>query len=171
MGTKVLVAYVSMHGSTQEIAEKVAQALREQGLTVEVQPLRKVSHLEVYGAVVIGAPLYMFRLHSDARHFLAQHQKTLTHGLPIAVFASGPAFKGDTQEWEEVRRQLSQELAKFPWLKPVSAEVLGGKFDPARLRFPYNLIPALRQMPATDLRDWAAIGAWAGRLAGQLRLA
>jgi menaquinone-dependent protoporphyrinogen oxidase len=169
MGTKVLVAYVSLHGSTQEIAEKVAEVIRNQGLIVDVQPLRKVRHLEAYGAVVLGAPLYMLRLHSEARRFLTLHKKALTDGLPLAIFASGPSFKGDAEEWAEVRRQLSRELAKFPWLKPLSVEVVGGRFDPARLRFPYNLIPALRQMPAADLRDWASIGTWAGSVARQLQ--
>jgi menaquinone-dependent protoporphyrinogen oxidase len=43
--------------------------------------------------------------------------------------------------------------------------VIGGKFDPNRLRFPWNLLPALRNMPPSDLRDWEAIRAWASRLA------
>ncbi len=66
-------------------------------------------------------------------------------------------------------RQLDQELAKFPWLKPVAVEVIGGKFDPSTLRFPWNLVPALRQMPPSDLRDWEAIRGWASTLAGQLQ--
>jgi menaquinone-dependent protoporphyrinogen oxidase len=40
----------------------------------------------------------------------------------------------------------------------------GGKFVPKKLRFPLNLIPALKQMPANDLRDWVAIRAWADGL-------
>jgi menaquinone-dependent protoporphyrinogen oxidase len=51
------------------------------------------------------------------------------------------------------------------WLKPATVEVIGGKFDPQHLRFPWNLIPALKNMPATDFRDWTAIRAWAGSLA------
>jgi menaquinone-dependent protoporphyrinogen oxidase len=64
---------------------------------------------------------------------------------------------------------VAQELAKFDWLKPSAVEVVGGRFDPAHLRFPWNLIPALKRMPAADLRDWAAIRAWAGQLAGLLQ--
>ena len=40
-------------------------------------------------------------------------------------------------------------------------EVFPGKFDPARLRFPYSLIPALKNMPPSDERDWPAIAVWA----------
>lgn len=169
MAINVLVAYASTHGSTQEVAEAVAATLREHGLAVDLQPARNVRTLEGYSAVVLGAPLYMFHLHKDALRFLSQHQKALTGGLPVAIFAGGPFASGDEKEWQEVRKQLDQELAKFPWLRPVAVEVIGGKFDPARLHFPWNLIPALRQMPPSDLRDWEAIHRWASILAAQLQ--
>lgn len=179
MGNTVLVAYASTHGSTQEVAETVAITLREQGLTVDLQPARGVRTLDGYGAVVLGAPLYMFHLHGDALRFLSRHQKALARGIPVAVFAGGPFGAGDGSEWQEVRNQLDRELAKFPWLRPVAVEVIGGKFDPSRLHLPWKLIPALRQMPYSDLRDWEAIRGWAralaagtlatGTLAAQLR--
>jgi menaquinone-dependent protoporphyrinogen oxidase len=153
------------------VAEDVAATLRSQGLAVDLQPARNVRTLEGYRAVVLGAPLYMFHLHKDALRFLSQHKKALTGGLSVAIFAGGPYDSGeekasqDEKVWQEVRRQLDQELAKFPWLKPVAVEVIGGRFDPARLHFPWNLIPALKQMPPSDLRDWGAIRAWASSLA------
>ena len=70
---------------------------------------------------------------------------------------------------EGVREQVDQELSHYPWFKPVSIEYVGGRFDPTRLPFPYNLLPALRSQPAADLRDWAAIRAWASRLPDRLR--
>lgn len=169
MEIKVLVAYASTHGSTQEVAEAVAATLRERELRVDLQPARDVRRLEGYSAVVLGAPLYMLHLHKDALRFLSQHQKALTGGMPVAIFAGGPFGAGDGDEWLEVRKQLDQELAKFPWLRPVAVEVIGGRFDPSRLHFPWNLIPALRQMPPSDLRDWEAIRRWASALATQLQ--
>ncbi len=62
--------------------------------------------------------------------------------------------------------QLEKELAKYPWLSPVALEMFGGKYDPASLRFPLNLMAG--QEPASDIRDWEAIRAWAGSLAGKL---
>jgi menaquinone-dependent protoporphyrinogen oxidase len=175
MKIKILVAFASTHGSTQEVAEAVAATLRDHGLSVDLQPARNVRTLDGYRAVVLGAPLYMFHLHKDALRFLSHHQKALIGGLPIAIFAGGPFASGDEKAsgdedvWQEVRRQLNQELARFPWLKPVAIEVIGGKFDPARLRFPWNLIPALRRLPPSDLRDWEAIRRWATTLAAQLQ--
>ncbi len=171
MENKVLVAYASTHGSTQEIAEAIAATMQEHGLAVDLQPARKVRSLEGYNAVVLGAPLYIMRLHRDATGFLTRHQKALISGLPVAIFAGGPFGKGDADEWQEVHRELDKELAKFPWLTPVLVEVVGGKFDPAALHFPWNLSPALKNVPANDLRDWDAICAWAINLAAQFQIA
>ena len=167
MPTSILVAYATKYGSTQEVAEAVAAALREGGQAVDCQPAKNVRSLDGYGAVVLGAPLYMFHWHKDAKSFLSRHQQALMV-RPVAVFAMGP-LKDEAKDWQDVRAQLDKELAGFPWLAPVAAEVFGGRHDPAKLTFPHNLIPALKQMPATDIRDWAAIRAWALGLTAKLR--
>jgi menaquinone-dependent protoporphyrinogen oxidase len=160
---KVLVAYATSSGSTQEIAEFVAKELAGQGVNVKVQPCRLAMDILPYDAVVLGAPLYMFHLHKEALHFLGRHQKLLVT-RPVAVFAGGPYGENARKDAPAVRKNLDEELAKFPWFKPVSVQLVGGRFDPARLRFPYNLIPALKQSPASDARDWDEIGAWARQL-------
>jgi menaquinone-dependent protoporphyrinogen oxidase len=90
MSTAVLVAYATRYGSTQEVAEAVAATLREGGLEVDLQPMREVGTLTGYSAVVLGAPLYMFRWHKDALRFLSRHRQALA-GRPVAVFALGQA--------------------------------------------------------------------------------
>jgi len=167
MSASVLVAYASRYGSTQEVAEAVAATLRERELEVDSQPMREVRTLERYSAVVLGTAIYIFRLHKDARRFLSRYREALTE-RPVAIFAMGP-FHNDEKEWQSVREQLDKELAQFPWLTPVAREIFGGKFDPANLRLPYNLLPALKGMPASDIRDWAAIRAWASNLAPMLQ--
>jgi len=166
MSVRILVAYATRQGSTQEVAEAVAATLREQGLEVDVQPMREVRTLGGYSVVVLGAPLYMFHWHQDALHFLSRHREALTQ-QPVAIFALGP-FHADAKEFQVVREQLDKELAKFPWLAPKAIEIFGGKFDPKKLGFPYSLLPALRNMPASDVRDWAAIRAWASSQAAGL---
>lgn len=169
MDSKILVAYASKYGSTQEVAEAVAATLRECGLAVDIQPMAKVRTLAEYSAIVLGAPLYMFHWHKDALSFLARNREALTR-TPVAVFALGP-FHDDAKEWQEARSQLDKELAKYPWLSPAAIKIVGARFDPARLNFPWNCLPALKQMPASDLRDWAAIRAWASSLAAEFQTA
>jgi menaquinone-dependent protoporphyrinogen oxidase len=167
MSASVLVGYATRYGSTQEVAEAVAATLRERGLAVDIQPMRDVRTLDQYRAVVLGAPLYMFHWHKDALHFLARHRAALT-ARPVAIFALGP-FHAEEKEFQGAREQLEKELAQFPWLTPVALEIFGGKFDPEKLTFPHNLVPALKKMPASDIRDWTAIRAWASNLAASLQ--
>jgi len=169
MSASILVAYATRYGSTQEVAEAIAATLRERGLAVDIQLMRDVRSLDQYRAVVLGAPLYMFRWHKDAIHFLAKHREALTQ-RPVAIFALGP-FHADEKEFQGVREQLDQELAKFPWLTPAVIEIFGGKFDPQKLTFPHNLVPVLKNMPASDARDWTAIHVWASNLATELQSA
>lgn len=167
MSGKILVAYATRYGSTQEVAEAVAATLREHELEVNLLPMREVPTLSEYTKIVLGAPLYMFHWHKDALHFLDRHREALIK-RPVAIFALGP-FHDDEKEFQEIRAQLDRELVKFPWLTPVAIEIVGGKYDPGKLTFPWNLVPAFRQMPPSDVRDWTAIRAWASELATVLQ--
>lgn len=171
MENKILVTYATTHGSTREVAGVVAETMRSRGLQVEVEPVQQVRSLDAYQAVVLGVPLYMFRWQNSGRRFLSRHRRQLCNGTPIAIFTGGATAdekgKVDDDAKEVIRKSVDKELAKFDWLKPLSVEIIGGRFDPEHLRFPWNLIPALKQTPANDQRDWQAIRAWAGSLAEQ----
>lgn len=171
MTSTVLVTYATRYGSTQEVAETVATSLRQHGLEVELRPMREVKTLEGYGAIVMGAPLYIGRWPNDVRNFLDRFREVLVQRT-VMVFTLGPT-QPDLTEWEGVRVQLEQQMAKYPWLKPESVELFGGRYDPALLRFPDSLLamlPAtpLHNLPANDVRDWEAIRAWSEQLVTQL---
>jgi menaquinone-dependent protoporphyrinogen oxidase len=156
---RVLVAYASKSGSTREVAETVAAALR-QPADVDLRPVAEVDTVAPYDAVVLGTALYMGRLHPDARRFLRRHRDMLaaTH---VAVFAMGPKSLDD-EDVAGARLQLERGLARFSEIKPVSTAIFGGVIDPAKLRFPLN------RLAASDARDWDAIRAWAADLASSL---
>ncbi|HEV2583932.1 MAG TPA: flavodoxin domain-containing protein [Ktedonobacteraceae bacterium] len=161
MTTTVLVAYATKYGSTREVAEAIAATLSLEGLEVEIQPAREVRSLDGYGAVVLGAALYMGRWHKDARRFLKRHRAALSQ-RQVAIFALGPLSAAE-EDRRGSREQLDRALAQVPWLTPVEVEMFGGMINPAQLHFPFN------HMPAGDARDWKAIRAWASKLAAQLR--
>jgi len=171
METKILMAYASKYGSTQEVAEAIAATLGERGLSVDLQPMRQVRTLAGFGAVVLGAPLYFGLWHKDALNFLSRNEDALPQ-RPVAIFALGPNSE-DEKEMQGSHAQLDKELAKFPWLAPVVIEVFGGKY-PAKLRLPESLIASLpasplHGMPASDVRDWTVIRAWANSLVQKLQ--
>lgn len=163
----ILVTYATMSGSTQEIAEAICRELESLGQPAVLQHCRQVASLDGYRAVVAGAPMYMFHLHKDALRFFQRHQRAIA-ALPVAVFAGGAYGPNAEADAVEVQKNLQAELAKITWLRPASVLLVGGRFDPARLRFPYNLIPALKQAPPSDARDWDQIRGWARNLPGVL---
>jgi len=154
MSTSVMVGYATRYGSTQQVAEAVAATLRECGLAVDIQPLQQVRTLAGYSAVVLGAPLFMFRWHKDALRFLSRHRKALAE-RPVAIFALGPVHDPyDEKEWQDSCAQLDKELAKFPWLTPVALEMFGGKYDPATLRFPISSTCGTGRRSAPGQSTW-----------------
>lgn len=166
MTDKHLVAYATRYGSTQEVAQAVAETLRQSGLEVDLLPLRQVRTLAAYRAVVMGAPLFMFHWHKEALGFLSRHRAALLE-RPVAVFALGPVHDPhDSQEWQDSYTQLDKELANFPWFKPVALEIFGGRYEPSKLRFPLKMFAGAE--PASDIRDWAAIRSWAEGLKAAL---
>ncbi len=141
MSSSILVAYASKYGSTQQVAETVANELRNSGATATLEKARDVKTLEGYSAIVLGAPIYIGAWHKDALNFLMRHRQELEK-RPVAIFALGPTHD-DEQERQESRAMLDKELGKFPWLAPVTVELFGGRYDPSKLRFPDSLIASL----------------------------
>ena len=161
----VLLAYATRFGSTQEVAETVAASLREAGLKVDLRLMREVESLDQYQAVVLGAAIYNTKWHADAHQFLARYQAALMQ-RPMAIFTLGP-LSSSAAAMRNSRRQLDKELAKYPWLNPVTVEVFAGKYDPSKPGM--SLFEKL--LPARDYRDWAAIRTWANALPAQLERA
>jgi menaquinone-dependent protoporphyrinogen oxidase len=86
----------------------------------------------------------------------------------VALFALGPVKNPrDEKEWQGSKEQLDKELSNYPWLKPISKMLFGGKFDPKLLRFPLNKMAGSE--PASDIRDWKAIRSWAESVIEKLK--
>jgi len=163
----ILVAYATTYGSTREVADAIAARLAEIGHDAVVRAARDVRALEEHSAVVLGGALYFFRWHKHARRFLSKHRVALK-GLPVAVFGMGP-FEDKDDDYVSARRHLDRSLERHAWLEPRSVGIFGGRFDPSTLKFPHNN-PAMKQIPAGDIRDWEAIRGWAEALPQALDL-
>lgn len=165
MEQKVLLAYATRLGSSRETAGFIADVLRENGLSVDLQPVADVASLEQYGPVVLVAALYIGRLHRDARAFLSRQRRELER-RPVALFVPGPA-DGEEKSWAGARKQLDERLAQYPWLHPVAKHVIGGAWDPATMSYPWKFL--LRKAPKSDARDWNAIRGLALEVAAALK--
>ncbi|SED84484.1 flavodoxin domain-containing protein [Streptomyces sp. Ag109_O5-10] len=159
----VLVTYGTKNGSTAHIAESIADALREKGLTVETMRAGSVPFVDRYDAVVVGGGLYAGRWHKDARSFVRRHRKDLA-GRPVWFFSSGPldtsASERDIPPVRGVRRAIQDLHAR-------GHATFGGCLDDDADGWPARWI--LRSGNGGDFRDFEAVTAWASGIAGELK--
>jgi menaquinone-dependent protoporphyrinogen oxidase len=168
MEKRALVAYASKHGSTREIAEKIAHVLSRSGLPVDVSPCHLVADPASYGAVVFGSAVYFGNWRRKAVRFLEAWEK-LPSAPPLWLFFSGPTGKGDPkvqamngQGIPDRRRSLIEHM------KPRDIAFFHGKVEAAGLHFLEKWAIRNVQAPMGDFRDWDAIAAWAGGIADAL---
>jgi menaquinone-dependent protoporphyrinogen oxidase len=153
--TRILVAYASKHGSTEEVARAIGRHLRKAGHHVDIRKAAVVTDVDPYDGVIIGGSLYMGRWHADARKFLRRHRAAL-EGRTLAAFALGPLTNEESKVADSCK-QLRNALTHLD-VHPSCVTVFGGVVDPQKLPFP------LSRMAHTDARDWPEIEAWAGEV-------
>jgi menaquinone-dependent protoporphyrinogen oxidase len=164
MTMRALVAFASKNGSTAEIAEAIADALRDAGVDVDCRAAGTVHSLEGYDAVVLGSAVYMKRWMADARHLFRRHRRELAE-LPFWIFSSGPCGAKPDPAWGEPPRLVGQaeDLGVRDHI------VFGGRLPAEPAGFMEKAM--VRDTPAecADLRDWDQIRGWASGIAAALR--
>jgi menaquinone-dependent protoporphyrinogen oxidase len=159
----VLVAYASKHSSTEEIAQRIAEAMREAGRAADARLASEVDDLSGYDAVVLGSAVYAKRWQRDARSFARRHAREL-QDMPVWLFSSGP-FGAPEDHPTAPTPPVAEKLVKQ--LGAREHVMFGGRVPPD----PGNFIERamLKNTPPEqhDARDWPAIEAWARAIAEQ----
>lgn len=172
MLSSVLIAFATRSGATAEVAEAIAAAMQEAGVSAEIQAASQVNSLTGREAVILGAPLYVGRFPKEFRHFLRLHRDALSIMRPW-FFVLGPT-RNNPKDFEAAQNQAENQLAQFPHLHPADLHVFGGRWSTAGLPFPFSLLRRLpgnplNKVPQEDIRDWGAIRQWATGIARQIR--
>ncbi len=165
----VLVAYQSRHGSTREIAERVAESLRVYARwEVELRLAEELSTLDPYDAVVFGSPVYDGNWLPEAEAFVRDHLQALA-ARPLWLFSVG-SF-GDTQR--VVGRLVRKEPRVIGFfleaLRPRSYRVFAGVIDAELWPWYGRLLLRLFGGRTGDNRDWLEIDRWSEYIALDLR--
>ncbi|MCG2785299.1 MAG: hypothetical protein L6461_09365 [Anaerolineae bacterium] len=187
---KILVTYATNAGSTAKVAQAVADKLTKTA-HVEVVPLEKVTSLDGYSAIVLGAPMIV-GWHRGALAFLKRNQAALGQ-KPLAIFVTcvNLTRTGETSQ-EGVPLFIDEKLPKAPknparlgikenystpknyltpilkLVKPVSIGIFGGSLQYFSMKWwqvPFVLL-VIQAMPG-DKRNWKAISEWGGQVAGK----
>jgi menaquinone-dependent protoporphyrinogen oxidase len=184
--TRVLVVFASRHGSTEEIADRIATVVREQGIDVVVADAAHEIDPAGFDAYVIGSAVYIGNWLKEASQFAERNQSLLAEH-PVWLFSSGPlpTSSKSTEDKDPLEQALGPEegpgsggrkrIAAFSAaIHPRDHHVFTGAFDPfdAPKSVPERLIRmtpmAKRVLPDGDFRDWDEIEAWARWIASSL---
>ncbi len=168
MENRVLVAYASKYGATAEIAEKIGEVLRQEGLGTEVLPADRVKDLKPYQAVVLGSAVYIGKWRKEAVKFLKANEKSLAE-RPVWLFSSGPAGEGDPVEIMNGWHFPSSEQPIADRIHPRDIALFHGEVDLDKLNFIEKGMIQNIKSPVGDFRDWEAITAWAAAIAMDLK--
>lgn len=165
MQFNVLVAYSSKHGSTREIAQRIGQRLRADGLSPDVRDIARVSDVSPYDVVVLGSAVYMGSWRREATEFARKHSTELA-ARPVWLFSSGPLGEPSLEE----PRQLTELRAA---LNPREHRVFTGALDSSKLSLPERIVVSAIEAQVNhdlkgDFRDWKEIDAWADSIAQAL---
>ena len=85
---RILIAYASHSGSTQEVASFLGKCLSAQNLDVDVKPMKEVFDLSSYDFIIAGGLLYRFGWHPEIIRFL-QSNLTVLKQKKVALFVTG----------------------------------------------------------------------------------
>jgi menaquinone-dependent protoporphyrinogen oxidase len=171
---RVLVAYASKHGSTREIADRVAGVLRAGGADAEAMPVGAAVDPSGYDAFVVGSAVYYDSWMKEAVRFVRAHRVRLA-SRPLWLFSSGPIGRsrtdGDGRDLRDV--SVPKEIAGFrAALRPRDHRVFFGVLDRRRFTLVERLLwvlPAGGELFRDgDFRDWADVDGWAARIAREL---
>jgi menaquinone-dependent protoporphyrinogen oxidase len=160
--SRILVSAGSKHGSTAEIAERIAAVLTSRGHDVDIAAPEHVTDLSGYEAVVLGSAVYAGHWVASAKE-LADRIAELSPHPQTWIFSSGPV--GDPPKPEE------EPVDVAPILEATSARdhhVFSGKIDKSKLSFGERAILVAVRAPEGDFRDWNEIELWATEIADQL---
>jgi menaquinone-dependent protoporphyrinogen oxidase len=170
----VLVVYASKHGSTRQVAERIAVTLRAAGQSADAVSTENAGDLTGYDAFVVGASTYYGHWLKAATEFTRAHKAQLAE-RPVWLFSSGPlgTEATDAQGGDPREGAVPKELGELQEVTGARGHrVFFGALDPDGLTLPER---TLRRMPAGrallpegDFRDWDDIDAWAGGIAREL---
>ncbi len=165
-----LVGYATRHGSTREIAERIATTLVEHGGTVELRTLDQVGDVCPYDAVVIGSAVYSGRWLTEATAFVRRQLPALAQ-RPVWMFSAG-RLSGQSGLLRWVTRPDARELAEFrARLHPRDHRHFGGAVLRERLSPLQRTAFRAAGGRYGDFRDWDEIDAWAESISHKLEIA
>ena len=169
---RVLIAYGSRYGSTEEIAHKIAEYLSEENIettVVDVKKEKKWPLFDGYDGVIVGSGIKISKWIRELQQFLELRSHDLKK-MKLAVYISCISIINDP---EYTQKELLEKIFKETDVEPVLYEAFGPLIDmssSSRMGFLDKIISKtvitglnndlklnLDMNGRNDLRDWEKI--------------
>jgi menaquinone-dependent protoporphyrinogen oxidase len=161
---QVLVAYASQHGSTREIASRIADVISDNGIDVALRSVDDAMSVDEFDAFVVGSAIHASHWLKQAERFVRANEQVLAKH-PVWLFSSGPIGEAADKP-QPVPHEVTRFIDEFSVADHV---VFGGSFDRASTdNAGWFERTVGRFIPEGDFRSWPAIEAWASAIARQL---
>ena len=181
---RVLIAYGSRWGSTEEIAGRLAGFLGEEGVEadlLDVKKDRRWPSLEGYDGVMVGSSVKVTKWMREPLQFLRRKADEL-RGKKVALFVSCMSMLADP---DHARTDLLEKVAESAGVEAVLMEAFGPVIDMgpgSRMGFLDKKIAQSVMLGLSkdkglefdadgrnDLRDWERVKGFAHRFAESLK--
>ncbi|HSS96135.1 MAG TPA: flavodoxin domain-containing protein [Terriglobales bacterium] len=169
---KVLIAYASGHGSTGEVAQFIADVLKEHDIDVTVQLADQIQSLSGYDAFVVGSPIYGGMWLTEVSQFLEKFKAELSAKPTHLWIMCIRVLESDGLE-HALKEYVHQTTLNEIGIHDVG--VFAGKLDLSTIDWNERWTLAARYdgdaLPGTrndDYRDWDAIRTWAKNIREEL---
>jgi menaquinone-dependent protoporphyrinogen oxidase len=160
----VLVAYASAHGSTRDIAARIAAQLREGGFGVHLAPVEEVDDVQRHEAVVLGSAIHDQAWLAPAVAFVRRHAPALAT-RPLWLFSVGmPKALGRALQAAAAREESTLLAALPAAIRPRAHRLFSGVVRAEDLPWPGRIFFRALGGRYGDFRHWAEIDAWAGSI-------
>ena len=172
MQNRILVTYASQAGSTAGVAEAIGKTLSESGAQVDVLPMKSVTDLSAYTAVVAGSAIHGQKWLPEAMQFMHDHQSELLHKRFASFMVCITLSMANSGQYREGLKVWMKPVSDL--VHPVSEGYFAGALDFSRIPFSLNsltmrLVVLLSVWKEGDHRDWNAIHTWAVSLSNKLK--
>jgi menaquinone-dependent protoporphyrinogen oxidase len=102
----VLLVYATTHGHTAKVANRIADVLREGGLSVDMHDVRTAAKpdLRAYDGVIVGASVHGGQHQREVVDWVRERARAL-NGLPSAFFSVCLTAADDSEESQRATRE------------------------------------------------------------------
>ena len=176
---KALVIYGSRWGGTVNVAERIGQALKDEGYSVDVVDAKKSpQNVDLYDLVIVGSGIRADKWTKETMGFFEKNAVILRNKR-TALFVSCQMADGGKESQGRAKKLYLEKIAEHYGLKPTAFGLFGGFLDFSKSHglFVDVLIRVNRRSlrkngldtrKVRDTRDWVIIAAWAHEVAKML---